>query len=110
MKLLCTDRGGEYTGNAVKCFLEDQGIGHEITTPDMPQHNGMAERMNQTLLNKVQALLTDTGLPESYWYNALSYAAYLHNISPTRTLNNTTPDKAWSRNKLNISQLCVFGS
>jgi transposase InsO family protein len=103
VKILFTDRGGKYTGNAVKRFLEDRGIGHKITTPDMPQHNGMAEWMNRTLLDKVRALLTDAGLPESYWYDALSYAAYLHNISPTRALDSTTPNNAWSGNKLDIS-------
>jgi hypothetical protein len=110
MKILRTDGGGKYTGNAVKRFLEDWGIGHEITTPDMLQHNSVAEQMNWTLLDKVQALLMDVGLPESYWYNALSYAAYLHNISPTRALDSTTPDEAWSRNKPDISWLCVFRS
>jgi hypothetical protein len=110
VKLLRTDGGGEYTGNKVKQFLQDRGIGHEITTPDTPQHNGVAERMNRTLLNKVQALLTDAGLPESYWYDALSYAAYIHNISPTRALDNIMPEEAWSRNKPDVSRLRVFGS
>jgi transposase InsO family protein len=110
MKLLHTDGGSEYTENTVKRFLEDRGIGHEITTPDMPQHNSVAERMNRTRLDKVRALLTDAGLPESYWYNTLSYTVYLHNISPTHALDNTTPNEAWSGNKLDISWLHVFGS
>jgi Reverse transcriptase (RNA-dependent DNA polymerase) len=65
--------------------------------------------MNWTLLDKVWAMLTDAGLPESYWYNALSYAAYAHNISPTHALNNIMPEEAWSGNKPDISRLRVFG-
>jgi hypothetical protein len=110
VKLLRMDGGGKYTGNEVKQFLQDRGISHEITTLDTPQHNGMAKWMNWTLLIKVRALLTDMGLPESYWYDALSYAAYIHNVSPTCALNNIMPEEAWSRNKPDVSRLCVFGS
>jgi hypothetical protein len=40
---------GEYTGTELAKYLSDKGISHEITTPDMPRHNGAAELMNQTL-------------------------------------------------------------
>ena len=38
------------------------------------------------------------------------YAAHLHNVSPTRALDNMTPEEAWSGNKPDISYLRVFGS
>src|SRR5258707_370804 len=55
-------------------------------------------------------MLSDTDLPESYWYDALEYAALIHNVTPTRALDNTTPDEAWSGNKPNVSCLRIFGS
>jgi hypothetical protein len=81
-----------------------------MTTAHTPQHNGVAERMNRTLLDKVRAMLTDANLPDSYWYDALEYAALLHNVSHTRALDNLTPDEAWSGNKPDISMYRVFGS
>ncbi len=78
--------------------------------PDTPQQNGVAERMNRTLLDKVRAMLVDAGLPETYWYDALKYAAFIHNLSPTRALENMTPAEAWSGNKPDVSHLRVFGS
>ena len=50
---LHSDGGGEYIAGEAQKFLEEKGIKHEITTANTPQHNGVAERMNRTLLDKV---------------------------------------------------------
>jgi len=50
---LRSDGGGEYIAGKLQQYLKSKGIRYEITTPDTPQHNGVAERMNQTLLDKV---------------------------------------------------------
>ena len=110
LKSLWTDGGGEYIAHTVQEFLKEKGIQHEMTTPDTPQHNGVAERMNRTLLDKVQSMLHDAELPESYWYDALVYAAHLHNVTPKCALEGITPDEAWSRNKPDVSRLRVFGA
>jgi hypothetical protein len=52
VKILCSDGGGEYIAGHIKDYLEQHGIKHEVTTPDMPQHNRVAERFNRTLLNR----------------------------------------------------------
>jgi hypothetical protein len=83
-------RRGGYTGGTLAKYLQEKGIQHEITTPDTPQHNGVAERMDCTLLDKVRAMLANADLPESYWYDALEYAALLHNVAPTRALGDIT--------------------
>jgi transposase InsO family protein len=110
VKVLRSDGGGEYTGNLLTEYLKGKGIKQELTTPDTPQHNGVAERMNRTLLDKVRAMLSDADLPEVYWFEALAYAAHLHNVSPTRALDDMTPEEAWSGNKPDVSHLRVFGS
>src|SRR6266702_4795510 len=110
LKILRSDGGGEYIAGAVQVYVKEKGIQHEMTTPDTPQHNGVAERMNRTLLDKVWSMLRDASLPKSYWYDALEYAALLHNVTPTRALNGVTPEEAWSGNKPDVSHLCVFGA
>jgi hypothetical protein len=107
---LRSDGGGEYISGEAQRYLEEKGIKHEMTTPGTPQHNGVAERMNRTLLDKVRAMLINTDLPQSYWYDALRYAAHIHNVTPTRALIDVTPEEAWSGNKTNISNLRTFGS
>ncbi|HEX4706357.1 MAG TPA: reverse transcriptase domain-containing protein, partial [Candidatus Udaeobacter sp.] len=109
-RILRSDGGGEYTGAVVQNFLRERGIKHEVTTPETPQHNGVSERMNRTLLDKVRTMLYDSSLPPSYWYHALEYAVLLHNISPTQALPDVTPAEAWSGNKPDVSHIRVFGS
>jgi hypothetical protein len=93
------DGGGKYTGGKFIKYLDERGIQHEITTPHTPQHNGVAGQINCTLLNKVQAMLTNANLPNSYWYNALKYATLLHNVSYTHMLNKLMLKEVWSGNK-----------
>ena len=110
VKILRSDGSGEYIGSALTEYLKGKGIRQELTTADTPQHNGVAERMNKTLLDKVRSMLLDADLPELYWYDALVHATHLHNVSPTRTLEDMTPEEAWSGNKPDVSDLRVFGS
>jgi hypothetical protein len=78
--------------------------------PYTPEHNGVTECMNQTLLDKVQAMLAGADLPKMYWFKALQYAALLHNVMPMQALNGMMLEEAWSRNKPDVSRLHVFGS
>lgn len=43
LKLLRTDRGGEYTSNAFADFCKNQGIKHHLTASYTPQQNGISE-------------------------------------------------------------------
>ena len=107
---LDSDGGGEYIAGALQQYLKDKGIRHEMTTPDTPQHNGVAECMNQTLLDKVRAMLADAALPDTYRYNAIRYAADIRNVTPTQALDGITPEEAWSGNKPDVSDICIFRS
>jgi len=108
VKTLCSDRGGEYMAGHINDYLVEHGIKHEVTTPDTPQHNGVTEHLKRTLLNKFRAMLTNANLPKSYWLEALNYATYLHNLSPSHSVS-TTPSELYTGTKPNILQLRVFG-
>jgi len=109
LKVLRSDGGGEYTTGEVQSFLKEKGIKHKLTTADTPQHNGVAERMNCMLVERVHTMLVEAKLPDAYWWDALRYATLLHNVSPTHSLSNSTPKESWSGNKPDISRLRVFG-
>lgn len=57
-RLRC-DNGGEYTGNSFRKYCRTQGINVEATIPYSPQQNGVAERMNRTLLEKARSTIRD---------------------------------------------------
>ena len=63
LKTLRTDNGGEYTSAEFTMYLKKEGVHHEFTVPKTPQQNGVAERMNRTLVEAVRSMLSDAQLP-----------------------------------------------
>ena len=53
LKVLRSDNGGEYTSGEFVEHLMSEGIRHELTVPKSPQQNGVAERLNRTLVMTV---------------------------------------------------------
>lgn len=105
------DNGGEYTSKAFRTFCRGEGISMEFTAPYTPQQNGVAERMNRTLLDKARSMVFDAGLPKSLWGEAVLTAAYLSNRSPSSALDvQKTPYEVWYNRKPDIDNLRVFGA
>ncbi|CAA0834189.1 Unknown protein [Striga hermonthica] len=52
LKCLCSDNGEEYSSHEFKNYCADHGIRHEKTVPGTPQHNGVAKRINRTIMEK----------------------------------------------------------
>ena len=106
---LRTDGGGEYVNDDFKTYLQTMGIERNITTAYTPQQNGVAERINRTIMEAARSMLHAANLPSSFWTYAVNAAVYLRNRSPTRALNNVTPYEAWRGEKPSLSHLRVFG-
>jgi transposase InsO family protein len=64
---LHTDNGGEYTSNEFEIYLHQHGIKHQTIVPYNPQQNGVAERMNMTLLNMVHSMLFFKNVKLMFW-------------------------------------------
>lgn len=109
-RLRC-DNGGEYTGKAVKKFCKQKGIRVEYTVPYTPEQNGVSERLNRTIVEKVRAMLITSNLPKTMWGEAVFTAVYLLNRSPSVAVEgDITPYEAWNGRKPDVSKLRVFGS
>ncbi|KAH9726277.1 Integrase catalytic domain-containing protein [Citrus sinensis] len=54
IKVLRSDNGGEYTSNPFLQVYQNEGIKRYFTVRHTPQQNGVVERMNRTLLEKVR--------------------------------------------------------
>ena len=50
LRTLRSDHGGEYLSAEFDQYLLDCGIMHQLTVHDSPQQNGIAERLNHTLV------------------------------------------------------------
>lgn len=108
--MLHTDGGGEYTSNEFKEYCEEQGIHHEVTFSYTPQHNGVAERKNRTILDIARSMLKSKSMPNSFWGEAISCSVYILNRAPTKGVPNRTPAEAWSGFKPSVKHLRVFGA
>ncbi|GJW59501.1 retrotransposon protein, putative, ty1-copia subclass [Tanacetum coccineum] len=62
IKALRSDRGGEYISQEFKDYLKACGIVQQLTPPYTPQHNGVSERRNRTLLDMVRSMMNLTTL------------------------------------------------
>ena len=110
LKKLRIDGGGEFINKEFEKFLLDNGIQLEVTAPHSPSQNGIAERLNRTLVEHRWAMLHQHGLPHSLWKEAITYATYLKNRSPTHAIKDLkVPDEVFWGKKPDVSHLEEFG-
>ncbi|CAN1285750.1 Retrovirus-related Pol polyprotein from transposon TNT 1-94, partial [Linum perenne] len=110
IKKLRSDNGGEYKSDPFLEICREEGIVRHFTVPGKPQQNGVAERMNQTLIQKVRCMLSQAGLTRTFWAEALSYAVHLVNRLPTTATGGKAPLEVWSGEPVkDYDQLHIFG-
>jgi hypothetical protein len=90
-------------------YCRQQGIRHQKTPPKTPQLNGLAERMNRTLVERVRCLLSQSQLSNSFWGEALSTSVHVLNLTPCVPLQFDVPDKVWTGKDVSYDHLRVFG-
>lgn len=111
IKILRTDNGLEYCGKDFTDELEKSGIRRERTVEYTPQQNGVAERMNRTLVEMARCVMLQADLPNGFWAEAISTAAYIRNRCPTKPLvENMTPHEVWFGKMPVVSHFRHFGS
>ena len=108
IKVLRSDRGGEYLGQEFQQYLKDNGIISQVTPPYTPQHNDVSERRNRTLLDMVRSMMSKAELPLSYWGYAQESAAHMLNMIPTKSVPKT-PYEIWTGKKPCLNYLGVWG-
>jgi transposase InsO family protein len=108
IKRLRTDGGGEYE-KWMGVHLKGSGIVHETTAPYSPDQNGVAERANRTIMERVKAVIAESKLDKRLWMEIAETVVYLKNRSPTSAVA-TTPYELWHGAKPNLSHLRIIGS
>ena len=66
LKTLRSNRGGEYLLGEFRDYLSEQGNTSHLSAPGVPQHNGVAERKNKTLMDMVRSMMSYSDLPNSF--------------------------------------------
>ena len=78
-KIFVHSDNGEFNSEKMQAFLLTHGIYSMLVCPYTPQHNGIIERVWQTLMSATVALLLTAGLGEEYWQEAFGCAVHVYN-------------------------------
>src|SRR5271170_6674171 len=78
VKSIRTDGGGEHRKQMAE-LCRETGIHHEETATYTPEQNGVAERVNRTICERICAILTETKLPKELWAEIACAVAHFKN-------------------------------
>ncbi|KAJ8517721.1 hypothetical protein ONZ45_g5159 [Pleurotus djamor] len=109
IKVLHSDNGGEYTGKEFTLYLKSKGTKQKLTIHNTPQHNGVAERRNRTIIERARAIFMASKLPHKLWGEAVRHIVWLVNRTSTKALKGKTPHEAAFGSKPDFSMVREWG-
>ena len=92
----------------MKKFQSERGIVWQTTIPYTPEQNGVAERINRTILETAKSILPFAKLDKSFWAEAVSTAVYIRNRNLPSN-DSVAPYEKWYGTNPDVSNLCIFG-
>ena len=108
LKVLQSDRGGEYMDSEFTDYLIENGIVSQLTPLGTLPQNRVAERRNRTLLDMVRSTMSYSTLPISFWGYALQTAAYILNVVLSKAILKT-PLELWCGRKPSLRHYRIWG-
>ena len=110
IKVIHPDGGGEFMSKKFLEYLAFKGILHQPSAPYTPQHNGVAERLNRSIMEMALTILDFSTLPRTFWAEAVSFAVHLHNILPTKANDGISPFQMVHQLCPSLKGIRTFGS
>ncbi|MBW0472693.1 hypothetical protein O181_012408 [Austropuccinia psidii MF-1] len=89
--------------------LSRMGVSFVPLLTYLPQENGEAARLNRTLGDMAQAMLTQSDMPTHFWHYVYASACYIHNRLPNLQCANSSPYQELFGWVLEITTLYPFG-
>ncbi|GFY95400.1 hypothetical protein Acr_10g0007850 [Actinidia rufa] len=71
VRTLRSDNGQEYVSNDFRSALSQHGLLQQFSCPYTPEHNGVAERKNRSIMTIVRCLLCGMHVPKHFWNMAV---------------------------------------
>ncbi|SGZ12052.1 BQ5605_C028g10474 [Microbotryum silenes-dioicae] len=109
LKVVRSDRGGEFLSTEFKQWLDDTGLSRQLTIPSTPEQNGVAKRANRSISEAARTMLYESGLPTVFWAEAVATYVYVKNRSPHSALGGKVPFREWTGKPAYVHHLRVFG-
>lgn len=103
------DNGGEYLSDEFQNVCDTHSIKRELIVLRNPTQNGVTERMNCTIQEKIQSMLSHAHLLDGFWAEALMIAVHLINRSPNHAIDCGILEEIRNGRKPLYDHLRVFG-
>ncbi|KAJ9556755.1 hypothetical protein OSB04_011369 [Centaurea solstitialis] len=104
-----SDNGTEFKNATLDAYLTSVGISHNFSGAYTPQQNGVVERRNRTLVEAARTMLAYSGLPLTFWAEAVSTACFTQNRTIITKRFKKTPYHIINRRVPNVKFFHVFG-
>ena len=95
LKAVREENGGEYRGQFEE-YCRSLGIRLEYTVPKTPELNGLVERVNCTIRERVRSILAHEMLSKTFWVEALMTTTYVINRSPSAPFDGDVTQRVWT--------------
>ncbi|KAH9801551.1 hypothetical protein KPL71_001080 [Citrus sinensis] len=109
LKALRTYNGLEFCNRKFETFCQKHDILRHKTVRFTPQQNGLAKRMNRTIVDKTRCMLINSKLSRCFWVEAVSTTCYLVNRSPSAAIDFKTLEEIWFGRPPKFENLRIFG-
>jgi hypothetical protein len=110
IKKIRKDGAQENFGKQLTSLINERGIIDDTIPYKSPQLNGVAERYNRTLFDKIKTMMQWALTPDELWLEAAHYANLLCNWSPSRAIRSgETPHSMFFRRRPKWEILRVWG-
>ena len=86
LKCLRSDNGGEYFHKEFEYYCSSNDICRKNNIPMTPQENGVAKKMNGSIMEHARSMRLHAWLPLNMWVDAIITTIYLINRGPSTLL------------------------
>ena len=108
VKAIRTDNGLEFCNREFNQMCKDGGIIRHLIASRNSKQNGVVERMNRTLLERVRCMTFHAQVPKTLCGEATAAAAHVLNRTPSKAISLQTPYEKWTGHKPSLIHLRVF--
>jgi transposase InsO family protein len=79
VKRIRSENGTKFKNTQEEDYLDEEGVKHEFLAPYTPQQNGVAKRMNRTLIEMARTMLHEYKTSDQFWSEAVNTACHATN-------------------------------
>ncbi|GJS41100.1 retrovirus-related pol polyprotein from transposon TNT 1-94 [Tanacetum coccineum] len=110
VRIIRTDKGTNFLNKTLHAYFAQEGIEHQTSTARTPKQNSVVERVNRTLVEAAQTMLSAAKDPLFFWAEAIATTCFTQNRSLVILRHEKTPYHIINGRKPSVKFFHIFGS